>query len=758
MYSNLYLLQLLCLTFFIFNNFNLQAQNQERDVLFSDTDCGTTLAEDAHPEVQKQLDLLWQEKRQFYRQLAQDFRDNPSKNIGNIRMIPVQLHIIRTTAGTGGISEADFTAALDFANASLIPGGIHLYQCGTFNYIDDDNYADYDKTEMTDLHDTHGVDDVLNIYTADDVAGSTGSPICGHAQFPGGLDFAMVDVSCTRNGSTFVHEVGHYFNVYHTHESFLGDELVDGTNCATHGDLVCDTEADPRLSSSTNFTNDGCIYDGNGGTETDANGAFYTPPVSNIMSYASKECRFVFTTGQYARMLFAIDNFRTNLTCSPDLAAKFYSHPEVSCSDNLSVDFSSVSTAATNWAWDFGDGATSTMEAPTHTYTTAGTYDVALTVGDGANTDTETKNYEIVVGAVDLPYVQDFEAGVAALSDFKEVLRLKNALLVDGDAAESGNFGLLLEGSNNSSPSFQTPTSSDAFEELWNYHCKSSTYLCVDATMVSDLTLNFNLRQMHGFNDNYTNFRITVDGTPIGNVYQPFGSDGTWSSETVDLSAYAGSVITVGFEGSHKYSRVEQATNFNATYIDNIELSGTVALPVELLTFEAQPQDNQSVQLTWATASQKNFSHFELEHATDAHTFKKFKTVNTSARNSSYKIEYKDSHERPVSSRNYYRLKMIDLNGKAEYSDIRSVDFEQLVRAFHVFPNPIQQGTALKISLNTVKTVQLKIYSPSGQFVKAVDLKNGWNEIPTSAWTAGTYFYTISSGDMLENGRFLLVD
>jgi hypothetical protein len=47
----------------------------------------------------------------------------------------------------------------------------------------------------------------------------------------------------------------------------------------------------------------------------------------------------------------------------------------------LTVDFADTSTGpVTSWLWDFGDGTTSSLRNPSHAYTTAGTYDVSLTV------------------------------------------------------------------------------------------------------------------------------------------------------------------------------------------------------------------------------------------------------------------------------------------------------------------------------------------------------------------------------------------
>jgi len=64
----------------------------------------------------------------------------------------------------------------------------------------------------------------------------------------------------------------------------------------------------------------------------------------------------------------------------------------------LDVSFSDTSSnAPTSWAWDFGDGTSSTAQNPMHTYTNTGSYTVSLTVtnADGADTDVQT-NYVTV--------------------------------------------------------------------------------------------------------------------------------------------------------------------------------------------------------------------------------------------------------------------------------------------------------------------------------------------------------------------------
>lgn len=65
---------------------------------------------------------------------------------------------------------------------------------------------------------------------------------------------------------------------------------------------------------------------------------------------------------------------------------------------NETVSFSDESSfAPTSWAWDFGDGTTSTEQNPTHSYAEVGTYTVQLTVENENGSNTESKENYIIV-------------------------------------------------------------------------------------------------------------------------------------------------------------------------------------------------------------------------------------------------------------------------------------------------------------------------------------------------------------------------
>jgi len=84
----------------------------------------------------------------------------------------------------------------------------------------------------------------------------------------------------------------------------------------------------------------------------------------------------------------------------------------------LNVQFTDNSSGSiTSWLWNFGDGQTSTITNPLHTYNTPGFYTVSLTVSGDAGTDTESKsNYISVYTAVNANFSANLTSGIAPLS------------------------------------------------------------------------------------------------------------------------------------------------------------------------------------------------------------------------------------------------------------------------------------------------------------------------------------------------------
>ena len=365
----------------------------------SEPQCGTVVS----PEAQAYFEQLLPQIQQFEDEFAELALQRSSTAVSSV---PIKAHIIRTDAGSGGLALNQFNAAMAIMNDFYANAFLEFFLCEGINYIDDTNLYDFETEEEAAMTATHNVDNVINIYFANTVtSSSSGSGLCGYAYFPGGEEVILMANSCATNGSTLSHEMGHFFALSHTHgnsNSTLTEELVDGSNCETTGDFICDTPADPQLSFS-NVTAS-CVYTGNA---IDANNQFFDPDPLNIMSYSRKDCRTLFSPQQYARIYAVYQASRSALAC-PSFNVAISADFTRDCSNTLDVDFIDNSIGATSWQWDVdGDDIIDyTTQNPSHIYTGNGFYDVTLTISDGTNTLTRVYENYIEVGVNDINTTQ----------------------------------------------------------------------------------------------------------------------------------------------------------------------------------------------------------------------------------------------------------------------------------------------------------------------------------------------------------------
>jgi len=91
--------------------------------------------------------------------------------------------------------------------------------------------------------------------------------------------------------------------------------------------------------------------------------------------------------------------FAVNWTCAMPTTApstNFTASSLTSC-DGV-INFTDITTnGPLTWSWDFGDGSTSNVASPSHTYTQNGTYTVTLTTSNAIGSDNEVKTAYITI-------------------------------------------------------------------------------------------------------------------------------------------------------------------------------------------------------------------------------------------------------------------------------------------------------------------------------------------------------------------------
>jgi len=186
-------------------------------------------------------------------------------------------------------------------------------------------------------------------------------------------------------------------------------------------------------------------------------------------------------------------------------------------------------------------------------------------------------------------------------------------------------------------------------------------------------------------------------------------------------------------------------------------------LPVELISFDAFLNDKQ-VTLKWQTASELNNEGFEIQKSTDGIAWDRLEFVAGKGSSNSLNT-YKHIDKRPTQGLNYYRLKQVDFDGAAAFSQIVSVKlmkFKDTRLDLNLYPNPalVQEKLYLDLTNFANENVTINILDARGQLLvnKAVNS----SEIVTLNLQdlnlgEGMYYLRCQSVLQTTTGKFLVV-
>jgi hypothetical protein len=222
----------------------------------------------------------------------------------------------------------------------------------------------------------------LNIWVC-----SLGSSLCGYAQFPtSGVNstfgvvihyqfFGLTGATPPYNlGGTTSHELAHCFNLYH----LWGD---DGGAC-TGSDYCVDT---PNQADASYGDHSGCLTDA---CTPACPGIMYM----NFMDYSDDIDYSNFTPDQVVRMQACIatylmsvaNNAATACNVQAPCTSYFNLYPDTTTLHHYFAVNMAYSVHPMTYLWDWGDGTFDSIAYPSHTFDTAGYYDICLTIADSS--------------------------------------------------------------------------------------------------------------------------------------------------------------------------------------------------------------------------------------------------------------------------------------------------------------------------------------------------------------------------------------
>jgi len=434
----------------------------------------------------------------------------------------------------------------------------------------------------------------LNIFVVNDAGGAAGyttnPSVWTGSSMTNGIwilhDYVgSVGTSDTWSSRSLTHEVGHWLNLEHTWSD--NNNPGNPSSCSSD-DGVDDT---PRCIgvTSCNLTSNTCSNDA-------MDGYWTSDVVDNIENYMEYSyCSKMYTSGQKNRMRAALVSGvagRNNLWSTSNHNATGLNTASTVCAVDIRVDrdilcggdvvqfydesYNNINT----WSWSFPGGtpATSTVQNPSVSYSSPGTYDVLLQVSDpSGNTLSQTfPNYITVIGNPGLatPYSEGFEnvtsvpnvdwtisnpsgpgfqVVTSASSSGGKSIKLDNSQGSNGDEDELISNTINLSNLASATLSFKY-----AFAKR---NSQNSDYMQVLAS--SDCGETWFLRK------NISSSQIaTVSNT--NSTYTPSGSD--WKN--INVTGITNTYLVSDFRFKFKFIN----GGGNDLYIDDINLSGPLSL------------------------------------------------------------------------------------------------------------------------------------------------------------------------------------
>lgn len=172
-------------------------------------------------------------------------------------------------------------------------------------------------------------------------------------------------------------------------------------------------------------------------------------------------------------------------------------------------------------------------------------------------------------------------------------------------------------------------------------------------------------------------------------------------------------------------------------YFDDITFTKPVVLPVTLLSFTGN-QEGAGITVNWKVTDEINLSHYELEQSSNGVYFTKIAVI--AGGKTSY--SYIDKNISYLSDKYFYRLKIVNTDGKFSYSKIVPVKMKEQ-QSMVLSPNPCKNFVTVTVP---AKPGIITIIDADGKSIFSSAIHTQTTTIPLSQLPAGLYVVRFNDG------------
>ena len=159
-------------------------------------------------------------------------------------------------------------------------------------------------------------------------------------------------------------------------------------------------------------------------------------------------------------------------------------------------------------------------------------------------------------------------------------------------------------------------------------------------------------------------------------------------------------------------------------------------LAIELHSFTAISK-NCGAQLNWVTANEINLKNYEVQYSSDGILFTTVGTTKSNATN-----QYNFYHQ-PKNGQAFYRLKIVEMDGKFSYSKIVTLQTNCTNLKVNVYPTVVKNNFVVAVQNNNSTSLKLTVYDAVGKLIKMQNLTSAQTDIDIHTFTSGSYYVMV---------------
>jgi len=284
----------------------------------------------------------------------------------------------------------------------------------------------------------------------------------------------------------------------------------------------------------------------------------------------------------------------------------------------------------------------------------------------------------------------------------------------------------------------------------------------IDLSAYYGSTLDFDLKQ--NTNLNQTNLEdvmlVKSDGTRIVYSTASNPSSFVWSSYSITLmetgwkyASLLGAPVSytdfIDFLSTFAVIKIRgdysSSTN-ETTWMDNVNLSAPMLLPIELIDFTGHLENLTTAVIKWETLSESNVSHFSVQKSNDlSQTFTIIGNV-YAVGNSTVENFYSFIDDNCFGE-SYYSLLIVDNDNNLSYSPVIVVKGNSAkTDGIELYPNPAKTNLVIKNSIVGFAYDMIVITDSYGREVSRIsNVENEQYNLNLNNFTEGIYFVTLNN-------------